>query len=93
MLARIDAIAMHAVKNVLADQGSLGNMRPPLIMGIWGGKGQGKSFQLELCCKRLGMMTSCLKSRPQQRKLRFIAARIPPAFMHVRIVMYSICKS
>lgn len=47
---------MHAVKNVLADQGSLGNMRPPLIMGIWGGKGQGKSFQLELCCKRLGMM-------------------------------------
>ena len=52
----LDAIAMHAVKNVLADQGSLGNMRPPLIMGIWGGKGQGKSFQLELCCKRLGML-------------------------------------
>ena len=52
----MDAVCMHVVKNVLADQGSLGNLKPPLIMGIWGGKGQGKSFQLELICKRLGMM-------------------------------------
>ena len=51
----MDAVVMHAVKNVLADQGSLGKLKPPLIMGIWGEKGQGKSFQLELCCKRLGM--------------------------------------
>lgn len=51
----IDKVTMHVVKNILADKGSLPQLRPPLIMGLWGGKGQGKSFQLELCCKRLGM--------------------------------------
>ena len=27
----------------------------PLILGIWGGKGQGKAFQVELAFKRLGI--------------------------------------
>ena len=29
--------------------------RVPLILGIWGGKGQGKSFQTELCFKKMGV--------------------------------------
>ena len=28
--------------------------RVPLVMGIWGPKGQGKSFQAELVFKKLG---------------------------------------
>ena len=30
------------------------NARVPLILGIWGGKGQGKSFQTELAFKKMG---------------------------------------
>jgi AAA+ superfamily predicted ATPase len=52
----LDAIAMHIVKNFLLDQGSFDAVtRVPLILGIWGGKGQGKSFQTELAFKKLGV--------------------------------------
>ncbi|KAL7162039.1 hypothetical protein ACSBR2_042501 [Camellia fascicularis] len=42
----------HIVKNYIAH---LLNTKVPLILGIWGGKGQGKSFQTELIFQALGM--------------------------------------
>lgn len=44
--------ALHVAKNCLEE--SIDG-RVPLILGIWGGKGCGKSMNLELCCKRLGV--------------------------------------
>jgi ATP-dependent 26S proteasome regulatory subunit len=44
--------AVHIVKNYLAP--SL-NIKIPLILGIWGGKGQGKTFQTELIFKTMGV--------------------------------------
>ena len=52
----LDAVTMHVCKNFLIDQGSFdASTRVPLILGIWGGKGQGKSFQTELAFKKLGV--------------------------------------
>ncbi|KAL0415492.1 UNVERIFIED_CONTAM: Ribulose bisphosphate carboxylase/oxygenase activase, chloroplastic [Sesamum latifolium] len=42
----------HIVKNYLAH---LLNVKVPLILGIWGGKGQGKTFQTELIFRALGV--------------------------------------
>eukprot|EP00899_Mesostigma_viride_P026234 jgi/Mesvir1/6796/Mv08997-RA.1 len=47
-----DRVALHITKNFLADQIS---GRVPLILGIWGGKGQGKSFQTELVFRKMGV--------------------------------------
>ena len=44
--------ALHVAKNCLSE--SIDG-RVPLILGIWGGKGCGKSMNLELCCKRMGV--------------------------------------
>ena len=44
---------VHMVKNYVADSFDK-NARVPLILGIWGGKGQGKSFQTELAFKKMG---------------------------------------
>ncbi|GBG63445.1 hypothetical protein CBR_g38065 [Chara braunii] len=43
---------VHIGKNYLADQI---DARVPLILGIWGGKGQGKTFQTELIFKAIGI--------------------------------------
>lgn len=52
----LDAVTMHIVKNHMVDLGCFDKQtRVPLILGIWGGKGQGKSFQTELCFKKLGV--------------------------------------
>ena len=46
---------MHLVKNMLMDRGVFdAQIRVPLILGVWGGKGQGKTFQTELALKKLG---------------------------------------
>ncbi|KAK4436734.1 Ribulose bisphosphate carboxylase/oxygenase activase, chloroplastic [Sesamum alatum] len=42
----------HIVKNYIAH---LLNVKVPLILGIWGGKGQGKTFQTELIFRALGV--------------------------------------
>ncbi|CBI25238.3 unnamed protein product, partial [Vitis vinifera] len=42
----------HIVKNYIAH---LLNTNVPLILGIWGGKGQGKSFQTELIFQAMGI--------------------------------------
>lgn len=49
---------MHIVKNYMADQ--LEGVNPPLILGIWGPKGCGKTFQTELALKKLGYGCSAL---------------------------------
>lgn len=39
-------LTVHCAKNFLAE--SLTKIRVPLILGVWGGKGQGKTFQVLL---------------------------------------------
>lgn len=51
----LERVAMHIGKNYLAEQAFDDQTRVPLILGIWGGKGQGKSFQTELCFKKMGV--------------------------------------
>lgn len=48
----LDKIACHIVKNYISH--TL-NIRVPLILGIWGGKGQGKTFQTELIFRAMGV--------------------------------------
>lgn len=38
-----------------SNQSTCPQVRVPLILGIWGGKGQGKSFQTELTFKKMGV--------------------------------------
>ncbi len=46
---------MHMAKNYLLDLGAIpDNVRVPLILGVWGEKGMGKTFQTELALKKLG---------------------------------------
>ncbi|PPD86304.1 hypothetical protein GOBAR_DD16768 [Gossypium barbadense] len=47
-----DKVACHIVKNYLAH---LLNVKIPLILGVWGGKGQGKTFQTELIFQAMGI--------------------------------------
>ncbi|CAI5492636.1 unnamed protein product [Closterium sp. Naga37s-1] len=49
--AFMDKMVVHICKNFMA----LPNIRVPLILGIWGGKGQGKSFQCELVFAKMGI--------------------------------------
>lgn len=49
--AFMDKLVVHVAKNFL----NLPNIKVPLILGIWGGKGQGKSFQCELVFSKLGI--------------------------------------
>ncbi|XP_057791541.1 ribulose bisphosphate carboxylase/oxygenase activase, chloroplastic [Salvia miltiorrhiza] len=48
----MDKVVVHMAKNFMAN---LLNVRIPLILGIWGGKGQGKTFQTELIFRALGV--------------------------------------
>ncbi|KAL2242805.1 ribulose bisphosphate carboxylase/oxygenase activase, chloroplastic [Sesamum indicum] len=48
----MDKVVCHIVKNYLAH---LLNVKVPLILGIWGGKGQGKTFQTELIFRAMGV--------------------------------------
>lgn len=49
--AFMDKLVVHITKNFL----QLPNIKVPLILGIWGGKGQGKSFQCELVFAKMGI--------------------------------------
>ncbi|KAL5573204.1 hypothetical protein UlMin_022801 [Ulmus minor] len=48
----MDKVVCFMVKNYLAH---ILNTKVPLILGIWGGKGQGKSFQTELIFQAMGI--------------------------------------
>lgn len=48
----LDRVALHLTKHYLGDAFP---GRAPLILAIWGPKGCGKSFQVELACKMLGV--------------------------------------
>jgi len=47
----LDKMALHITKNYL----NLPKIKVPLILGVWGGKGQGKTFQTDLVYKKLGI--------------------------------------
>lgn len=49
--AFLDKLSIHVAKNFL----DLPKIKVPLILGIWGGKGQGKTFQCNLAFKKLGI--------------------------------------
>ncbi|XP_077241979.1 ribulose bisphosphate carboxylase/oxygenase activase, chloroplastic-like [Tasmannia lanceolata] len=49
--AFMDRLVVHITKNFM----TLPNIKVPLILGIWGGKGQGKSFQCELVFAKMGI--------------------------------------
>ncbi|XP_052174551.1 ribulose bisphosphate carboxylase/oxygenase activase, chloroplastic-like isoform X2 [Diospyros lotus] len=49
--AFMDKLVVHITKNFL----NLPNIKIPLILGVWGGKGQGKSFQCELVFAKMGI--------------------------------------
>ncbi|PHT99342.1 Ribulose bisphosphate carboxylase/oxygenase activase 2, chloroplastic [Capsicum chinense] len=49
--AFMDKLVVHITKNFL----KLPNIKVPLILGVWGGKGQGKSFQCELVFRKMGI--------------------------------------
>eukprot|EP01025_Chloroclados_australasicus_P041759 TRINITY_DN44542_c0_g1_i1.p1 TRINITY_DN44542_c0_g1~~TRINITY_DN44542_c0_g1_i1.p1 ORF type:complete len:452 (-),score=43.86 TRINITY_DN44542_c0_g1_i1:356-1711(-) len=52
----LDRVTMHIVKNYLAALDVFDKkIRIPLILGVWGNKGCGKSFQTELCFRKLGV--------------------------------------
>ncbi|KAK8641940.1 hypothetical protein V6N13_011308 [Hibiscus sabdariffa] len=51
--AFLDKVACHIVKNYLAH---ILNVKVPLILGVWGGKGQGKTFQTELIFQAMGIV-------------------------------------
>lgn len=52
----LERVAVHVSKNVLKDKGALGATPTPLILGIWGEKGCGKTFNVELACRKMGML-------------------------------------
>jgi len=47
----MDKMTLHIAKNYI----KLPKIKIPLILGVWGGKGQGKTFQTELVFKKLGI--------------------------------------
>merc|ERR1719158_1674067 len=49
--AFLDKMTVHIAKNFL----SLPKLKIPLILGIWGGKGQGKTFQTEIGFQKLSI--------------------------------------
>eukprot|EP00210_Caulerpa_lentillifera_P001274 g1230.t1 len=50
----MEKVAMHVAKNFLVESFET-KVRIPLILGIWGPKGTGKSFQTELTFKKMGL--------------------------------------
>ncbi|KAK4735764.1 hypothetical protein R3W88_010025 [Solanum pinnatisectum] len=48
----LDKVVCHIVKNYISH---VLNAKVPLILGVWGGKGQGKSFQTELIFQAMGI--------------------------------------
>ena len=57
----MDAVSLHLVKNFLAESGQL-SQGVPLILGIWGAKGCGKSFNVELVLKKMGVQPIIMSS-------------------------------
>ncbi|WIA19725.1 hypothetical protein OEZ85_005651 [Tetradesmus obliquus] len=54
--AFLEKVAMHMAKNYLADQDAIPkSTKVPLILGVWGPKGCGKTFQTELAFKQMGV--------------------------------------
>ena len=64
----LDRVALHIAKNALVDtngpwsDGSFDAKPPlngevPLVLGVWGPKGAGKSYNLELCLRALNALS------------------------------------
>jgi len=52
----MDRVGMHVIKNLMCNRvPQMKRLQIPLILGIWGGKGVGKTFQTELILKEMGV--------------------------------------
>jgi hypothetical protein len=54
----LDKVAIHITKNFM----ELPQMRVPLILGVHGRKGEGKTFQCELVFKLMGIESVCMSA-------------------------------
>jgi pantothenate kinase-related protein Tda10 len=66
----LDKMTVHIAKNFMG----IPNIKVPLILGVWGGKGQGKTFQSDLIFKKLGVV-GLYKLNPAKDMPPFTAAR------------------
>ncbi|KAI3427347.1 hypothetical protein D9Q98_010264 [Chlorella vulgaris] len=57
----LQRVALHFARNALAGLGQLQG-QVPLVLGIWGPKGVGKTFSLELSLRALGVLPVCLSA-------------------------------
>ncbi|KAF9595628.1 hypothetical protein IFM89_001501 [Coptis chinensis] len=64
--AFMDKLVVHITKNFM----DLPNIKVPLILGIWGGKGQGKSFQCELVFAKIGINPIMMRAGELERAVR-----------------------
>ena len=82
--AFLDAVVMHLAKNLIMDEGGFDDKtRVPLILGVWGGKGQGKTFQTMLALKKLGAMAVVMSAGEMEDEWACLAsgfgsATVPP---------------
>ena len=51
----LDLVATHIVKNKLVETGSIPPASVPLVLGVWGEKGVGKTFNLDLSLRLIGV--------------------------------------
>jgi len=52
----LEKVAMHFAKNYMAAMGCFDSkVKVPLVLGVWGPKGMGKTFQCELAFKQMGI--------------------------------------
>src|SRR5918997_6944994 len=82
----LDKLAVHITKNYL----DLPGIRVPLILGIHGRKGEGKSFQCELVFERMGveavhMSAGELESPDAGEPARLIPLRYQEAAEFVKV--------
>ena len=90
--AFLDKITVHIAKNFL----ELPKIKVPLILGIWGGKGQGKTFQCTLAYKKLGinpvvMSAGELESGNAGEPAKLIRQRYRSANLSISVVSTHFC--
>lgn len=67
-------MTVHIAKNYM----ELPKIKVPLILGIWGGKGQGKTFQCMLAYKKLGINPIVMSAGTQPPVPAFGPHGVPP---------------
>ncbi|GAX74854.1 hypothetical protein CEUSTIGMA_g2300.t1 [Chlamydomonas eustigma] len=73
----LEKIALHFAKNYLSELGHISNkIKIPLVLGIWGPKGMGKTFQTELAMKQLGVQAVVMSAGELEHEWAGTPARL-----------------